>query len=442
MSHPYPRNSPFNHSDSTITSSNSSGFPLEEEYDRHQPYPRRTTTRTSELHDKFPIEQPNQHNPRTNHYTKKQSAQKYPSRTDSAHPPRTVSFGQSTGPSTQVPARKPVPPRVAADRKLDRGVPTATRMEGCAPMPPPGTRIISRDAQGRFPSLGELEIGRIEPSRRAENNRSSSSSSSSAASAAIGPRPTSSSSNGPGTPTIRHRDSFKNLIRRASNEVAHVASLIVMDGTERTRWRREERDRLAREVEELRQQNPNLRPAYQRAYLSEKEAYASASRPNSANPSVYSSSSSIPSTPTTTIFNPTPAGPYSRMEPTTTDSTNQSRTSLTATDRYLAMDRTLAFQQNSCEADAALADSRLEPQLRKGEKLALNISETLDFVKNLGGRTPRKMSDDSDMDFTDAAPIGMMEGCERCGDEVQGKGFLKEGLCTRCYGRRVERKFE
>lgn len=83
---------------------------------------------------------------------------------------------------------------------------------------------------------------------------------------------------------------------------------------------------------------------------------------------------------------------------------------------------------------ARKSEPRQSETMRRGEStFAAEVSRAL---QGLGLGLKRKGTEDSEMSFgfTDVAPEGVMEGCERCERPISGKEVLKRGLCGGCWG--------
>lgn len=191
------------------------------------------------------------------------------------------------------------------------------------------------------------------------------------------------------------RGSVKNAVRRASNDIKQGVQIVKMGPSERDKFLEREKDKVLRELEELRRQNPALRPQYQRDYMAERQRQS------------YESSAS-------------------RAVP--------KDGKLSAADQLNALERAIKMQEDQI---AAQRDANLAREKATGEKLAFLISRATDALKS---KKPRTDSDDSDLIWADIGCLEEMEDCHRCGKPMVTA--LKDGLCERCHKKRLNGDFE
>ncbi|KXS98508.1 hypothetical protein AC578_5516 [Pseudocercospora eumusae] len=192
------------------------------------------------------------------------------------------------------------------------------------------------------------------------------------------------------------RASFKEAIRRASNDIGKSVDILRMGPADRNKWAQREKDKILRDVEEARRQNEATRPKYQQDYMAERQRQSMDNR--------------NPSRP------PPNNGQFS------------------AADQINAIERALQDENDPNFAEA-LVDALRSAERTAGEDFAFFISKMIDPLKS---KKPRQNSDDSDLSFADIGVEEELLACERCGRPVINRSGLKDGLCQRCYAIRLK----
>ncbi|CAK3846125.1 Hypothetical predicted protein [Lecanosticta acicola] len=206
-------------------------------------------------------------------------------------------------------------------------------------------------------------------------------------------------------PRAPRRSSFRETLRRASNEIQKDVSIMRMTPAERQRHFAAEKAKMDAEIEEHRRLNPLGRPKYQQEYIRQRDISRA-------------------------------GGGFQQYDEVLMHyGTDNPIAHLNANELTLAQDFALTYPNNDDDSKwEALADRQKAPPMNTGERAAFLLSRGLDAFKR-EKKAGRNMSTDSGMDFADCGEPDELECCERCGKPTTE--WLVKGFCRDCHQARV-----